>query len=209
MTATIAGQLNFDDLLAEARPDSSPREGDDMVGGEGEAPIERCDPGHGPNPALPDLDIEVVRSRRRRKTAEARLVGSTLTVRIPASCSTAEERRFVDHFVAKFERSRRASLVDLDRRADELATAYDLPRPASIRWVSNQLHQWGSCTPAERTIRLSDRMAGFPRWVVDYVIVHELAHLVEADHGPAFWALVERYPRTERARGYLMAKEEL
>jgi predicted metal-dependent hydrolase len=35
--------------------------------------------------------------------------------------------------------------------------------------------------------------------------VHELAHLVHASHGPEFWALVNRYPKTERARGYLMA----
>jgi hypothetical protein len=42
-----------------------------------------------------------------------------------------------------------------------------------------------------------------PGWVVDYVLLHELAHLVVAGHGPQFWKLLETYPRTERARGFL------
>ena len=155
----------------------------------------------------PPLDVEVTRSKRRRKTAQARLVGSVLEIRIPAGCSQAEERSFVDHFRSKFERSQAAAMIDLARRAGELAARHDLPEPTTIRWVSNQQRQWGSCTPSDRSIRLSDRLAGFPGWVVDYVIVHELAHLVEADHGPAFWKLVNRYPKAERARGYLMAKD--
>jgi len=157
--------------------------------------------------ALPPLEVRVTRSARRRKTAEAELVESVLEVRIPARCTKAEERHFVEHFRDRFERSRAAAVVDLERQAEVLARRHDLPRPRSIRWVANQRQQWGSCTPTEGTIRLSDRMAGFPGWVIDYVIVHELAHLVEADHGPAFWALVNRYPRTERARGYLLAKD--
>ena len=44
-----------------------------------------------------------------------------------------------------------------------------------------------------------------PRFVLEYLVMHELSHLAEPGHGPAFWALVNRYPRTERARGYLMA----
>jgi predicted metal-dependent hydrolase len=75
--------------------------------------------------------------------------------------------------------------------------------PAGVRWVSNQGSRWGSCTPSTREIRLSRRLEGMPAWVVDYVIVHELAHLLVAGHGPQFWRYVERYPRCERARGYL------
>jgi predicted metal-dependent hydrolase len=75
-----------------------------------------------------------------------------------------------------------------------------------VRWVDNQHARWGSCTPADGTIRLSSRMIGFPRWVIDSVLVHELAHLIEIGHGPRFDALCARFPLTERATGYLLAK---
>ena len=78
-----------------------------------------------------------------------------------------------------------------------------LVMPDSVRWVDNQAKRWASCTPGDRTIRLSRRLTTMPRWVQDYVIVHELAHLLEPGHGPAFWAWVDRYPRAERAKGYL------
>lgn len=159
-------------------------------------------------PELEPLTAQVTRSKRRKKTAEARLNGSVVDIRIPASTSVTDERQYVEHFLARFERSRRADLVDLRDRADRLAQTYGLPRPASIRWVTNQQRRWGSCTPADGSIRLSNRMATFPPWVVDYVIVHELAHLVEVGHTSRFHRLVEAYPLAERAKGYLMAKSE-
>ena len=79
----------------------------------------------------------------------------------------------------------------------------DAPAPVAVRWVANQRQRWGSCTPSTGVIRLSDRLQAMPSWVVDYVLVHELAHLVEAAHSPAFWRLVRGYPEAERARGYL------
>jgi hypothetical protein len=63
--------------------------------------------------------------------------------------------------------------------------------------------RWASCTPAEGTIRISERLRDAPGWVVDYVLVHELVHLLVPGHGQDFWELVRRYPRTERAIGYL------
>lgn len=154
------------------------------------------------------LTAKVTRSKRRRKTAEARLEGNVVDIRIPATSSAADERQYIAHFLACFERSRRAELVDLRERADRLARQYGLPAPTSIRWVTNQRQRWGSCTPADGSIRLSDRMVSFPSWVVDYVIVHELAHLIEIGHTARFWELVDAYPRAERAKGYLQAKAE-
>jgi hypothetical protein len=93
----------------------------------------------------------------------------------------------------------------LARRAAELSEKYlaGLARPTSVRWASNQTTRWGSCTPSDGTIRISTRVRGTPSWVLDYVLLHELAHLIEAGHGARFWALLDAFPRTERARGYL------
>jgi predicted metal-dependent hydrolase len=150
--------------------------------------------------------VEVVRSSRRRKTIQARMVGGVLTVYIPASLSAEEEARWVAEMVGRMERRRSAERIDLPARAAALAREYGLERPRTIRWVDNQNNRWGSCTPTDRSIRISSRLAREPAWVVDYVIVHELAHLSVAGHGPRFWRLVDRFPLAERARGFLIAR---
>ena len=152
------------------------------------------------------MDVVVVRSARRRKTVEARVVDGVIRVTVPARMSTEDEARHVAKLVARLERRRTAETVDLDERARVLAGRYRLPRPESIRWVDDQESRWGSCTPSTGTVRISSRVASLPAWVVDGVIVHELAHLVEPGHTPAFWALVNRYPKAERSIGFLMAK---
>lgn len=152
------------------------------------------------------MKVEVVRSARRRRTVQARAVGDVLRVSIPATMTKADEERFVADMVRRMERRTTSAGTDLNERALALAARHGLEVPTSIRWVDNQEWRWGSCTPAERSIRISSRIAGYPTWVVDYVLVHELAHLSVAGHGPAFWALVGRYPKAERARGFLMAK---
>lgn len=157
----------------------------------------------------PTYEVEVIRSARRKKSSQARLIGNRLVVRIPAHCTQGQEDETVAHFVSLFQRRSRAEAVDLTQRSAVLAKKYHLPSPSSIRWVSNQRDRWGSCTPAKGSIRLSDRMSRFPLWVIDYVIVHELAHLVVSGHGRDFWELVEVYPLTERARGFLIAQSAM
>lgn len=146
-----------------------------------------------------------MRSPRRQRTVQARRVGGVLRVSIPASMTKADEDRWVAEMVQRVERRAQAQAVDLGQRAAALAERYRLPCPERIRWVDNQQWRWGSCTPSERSVRISSRLSSVPGWVLDYVIVHELAHLVVAAHDARFWAVVGRYPRAERARGYLMA----
>ena len=153
------------------------------------------------------LRVEVVRSKNRRKTISAHQVtDDLLRVSIPASLTKDEEQHWVDEMLRRFEKRALADKVDLERRATELATQHGFPRPSSVRWVDNQNARWGSCTPGDGTTRLSSRMVGFPRWVIDSVLVHELAHLLEHRHNARFDALCARYPLTERATGYLLAK---
>ena len=153
---------------------------------------------------VPDpFPVRVVRSRKRKRTVSARLVDGEIELSVPAWMSDREAGEFADRMQARFARKQAQTSTDLAERAARLAVRYDLPKPVAIRWVTNQQTRWGSCSTADATIRLSDRMVGMPEWVVDAVIVHELAHLVHADHGPAFKALEARFERQVEASAFL------
>ncbi|MDA8392512.1 MAG: M48 family metallopeptidase [Actinomycetota bacterium] len=151
------------------------------------------------------MQVRIIRSANRRRTVQARVVNGEVVVRVPQGMAAEEESRVVERLHRRLERRSAAKEVDLAERAGRLADRHRLPLPSGIRWVSNQETLWGSCTPATGQVRISDRMSGMPLWVLDYVLVHELAHISQPGHGPAFWRLVDRYPLSERARGYLMA----
>lgn len=150
--------------------------------------------------------VQVVRSTRRRRTVGAELRGDVLRIAVPSWMSAAEEAQWVEKMSAGFRRRLSADRIDLPRRAATLARRFDLPTPHHIRWADDMSTRWGSCTPDTGTVRISTRVAPFPDWVVDYVIVHELCHLLVPGHGDDFWSLAHRYPRAERAVGYLIAK---
>lgn len=163
-----------------------------------------------PAPERPaPYEVRVIRSANRRKTTSARLFGNVLEVRIPSWLSLDDEQQVVADYVERFEKRRRCWEIDLAARARDLAGAHDLPEPRSIRWSNRQRMRWGSCNQSSGEILISHRLAEVPRWVLDYVIVHELAHLVVRGHPPAFHRLVARYPRAERAAGYLEAVGDL
>ncbi len=153
------------------------------------------------------------RSKRRRRTVSAYRDDDHIVVLIPASFSAEDEREWVATMVARIERRERPDTLsddDLLRRALDLNDTYlgGLAVPESVRWVTNQNSRWGSCTPGDRSIRLSERLQRMPGWVLDYVLVHELAHLLEPGHDECFWGWVDRYPQAERAKGYLLGWSE-
>jgi predicted metal-dependent hydrolase len=156
--------------------------------------------------------VEVRRSTRRTRTVSARREGDKIIVLVPARFTRAQERQTVAEMVSKLQRTevRRAapagqSDAALLERCEYLAHRYlpDHPLPTVIRWVPPMRTRWASCTPPDGSIRVSQRLRDVPDWVLDYVLIHELAHLVEAGHGPGFWSLVRSYPRMDRAIGYL------
>jgi hypothetical protein len=153
------------------------------------------------------MEIELVRGTRRRKYVEAVLVGDRLRVSFPYWMSIAEAQKSAEELAERMRHSIDASTIDIASRARKLAKQYGLPRPKTVRWVDNMTMRWGSCTPDDGSIRISSRLAAYPAWVLDYVIIHELAHLRVDHHGPEHEALVDRYKYAERARGFLIAQD--
>jgi predicted metal-dependent hydrolase len=156
-----------------------------------------------------DLPVRVIASRKRRRTVAARLRSGVLELMVPATMPQAERVHWAEvmrrRMLDRAERSR-PSDQRLTERAQRLNERHFGGR---LRWTSigfaEMQHQWGSCTFTDGAIRIAKRAALLPDWVLDYLLMHELAHLVHSDHGPAFHEVENRYPLSERARGYLLA----
>lgn len=157
------------------------------------------------------MKTEITRSKRRKSTVSARLVGDVLEIQAPDDIDAEALQRIIENLGGRLEKRRDRRQLNASKalllRAQEINRLHFKGQLsiAAVEYVTNQNKRFGSCSPAMRTIRLSHRLATVPPWVRDYVLVHELAHLVHPNHGKRFWALVKRYPLAERARGYLMA----
>lgn len=156
--------------------------------------------------------IRIVASRRRRRTVAARLRSGVLELLVPDWMPRAERERWAEEMRQRIER-RMERARPSDHKLGERARALnDRHFGGRLRWTSiafaDMSHLWGSCTFTTGAIRIANRAASLPEWVIDYLVVHELAHLEHSDHGPAFHEMENRYPLTERARGFLMAIDQ-
>jgi predicted metal-dependent hydrolase len=161
------------------------------------------------NPPQFTLPIRIVATRRRRRTVAARLRAGVLELLVPEWMSHAERERWAQEMRTRLERRMERSQPSDERLVERARSLNDRHFGGRLRWTSvafdDMSHRWGSCTFTTGAIRIARRAASLPDWVLDYLLVHELAHLEHSDHGPAFHELENRYPLTERARGYLMA----
>ncbi len=158
------------------------------------------------------MEVKVIRSPDRKKTIQAKMVGDTLVVYLPLGMHREEERKLIEDMKQKLEKKKLKKHINKDdylkKRFDEFNNKYFQGRLKvnSIEFVTNQERKNGSCTPANCTIRLSHKLLDMPKWVLDYVIMHEMTHLEHPDHSKAFWGKVGEFKYTERARGFLIAK---
>jgi predicted metal-dependent hydrolase len=159
-----------------------------------------------------DPPIHIVASRRRRRTVAARLRSGVLELLVPASMPHAERNQWAEVMRGRLERSMRRKRPSDERLMERAVLLNRRHFGGRLRWMSigyaEMQHQWGSCSFTDGAIRIARRAAGLPEWVIDYLLVHELAHLEHSDHGPAFHELESRYPLTERAKGYLLALDQ-
>jgi Protein of unknown function DUF45 len=190
--------------LAPPEPPDPPAREDALADSRDESPSEAAPTSS--RPGWPEVEVRV--SARRRKTSEARWVGGRIVVSVPAHLSgEAREKTvawLVDRLVAKHPLRSAVGDDELMHRAIALSERYRIgARPTSVRWVTNQSARWGSCSYHSGEIRLSHRLRAVPEWVLDAVLVHELAHLVHPNHSPAFHQLANGYRRHHEAGIFL------
>lgn len=153
------------------------------------------------------METKIIRDKRRKRTLAINLTPEVLTIYAPLRMSERRLHEQVDSIVRRIEKEKEKRINNLNPRTEKLNHQYFQGRLKwqSISFSKRQKQRYGSCSTLQGTIRLSEHLLTVPYWVLDYVIIHELAHLLENNHSKKFWELVYRYPHTERARGYLLA----
>ena len=155
------------------------------------------------------VTLTLLIERKRIKNINARLRDATLSISAPLNIPQATLEQVIPDLARRLVRRVRARQINAED--DALALAHKVaerfptkPSVAQVQFVTNQEARWGSYSSASRTIRLNAALREMPRWVLEAVVAHELAHVTHHDHGPGFWKLLRSvYPDTDRADAFL------
>ena len=156
------------------------------------------------------MKVKIIKSLKRKRTVSARLIKDTLEIRVPLLLPSSEIDRVTGIFLGKVQAQKSIGTnAYLAKRAVFLYKKYFRKNPPSfeIFWSKKQQKGYGVCYPKTKTIRISYRLAKIPLWVLDYVLIHEFTHLFHQNHSSRFWQMVEKYPKAERARGFLQGMD--
>nr|MDP9457921.1 M48 family metallopeptidase [Actinomycetota bacterium] len=151
----------------------------------------------------------IVERKGRVKNVNARLKGSVLRVSAPPGMREEDLAPVVENLARKLLRRAHARRVNEEGEALALArkVAARFPYPPSVGrvlFVTTQRSRWGSYSPRTDTVRLKAALRSMPRWVLEAVVAHELAHAFHPDHSPSFWRLLRSVcPETDRAKAFL------
>jgi predicted metal-dependent hydrolase len=143
-----------------------------------------------------------------RKTLSAKRTGYTINIEVPESIAINDPQ------VSSAIKNLLSKIIAGDFHFEILHRLNDLNklhfnRPIEGLQLKYQSSRWGSCS-SSKNITLSTRLLFAPDEVIDYVIIHELAHLIEMNHSDRFWALVEKaMPDFEKKEKWLKVNGNL
>ncbi|MBN3039563.1 MAG: M48 family metallopeptidase [Candidatus Omnitrophica bacterium] len=156
-------------------------------------------------------DVKIHRSPNRVRTVNAYLEQGILHVQAPQNISEQELQNIISKFKKRITKRKLRKELNKNHNLKEIAEKLNKKYFAgrleisSIAYTTNQDKKYGVCNVSNGSILISHRLAKMPEWVRDYIIVHEMAHLIEPNHSKRFHNIVSRYPLAERSKGFLMA----
>ena len=156
------------------------------------------------------ITLTVLIERKAVKNINARLRDTTLHISAPHSVDdTALDRAIIELARRLIQRVHKRQI---NNEEDALAlvrrVAARFPNPPVIKHATFTLTEsrWGSYSAATGAVRLNAALLRMPRWVLEAVAAHEIAHAFHPNHSPAFWRLLRSVcPDTDRAQAFLAA----
>lgn len=155
------------------------------------------------------ITLRLVLQRKRVRNINARLRKETLFVSAPPHATQQLLDQVIPDLARRLVRRVHARKVNVAEDAIALvqkvaARFPNRPEVAHVEFVATQMSRWGSYSSRTRTIRLNAALRDMPRWVLEAVVAHELAHVTYMHHGPEFWQLLRSVdPDVDRADGFL------